>query len=147
MNVTSHSWVTSSLDAETTCKCASRSGDKRTESTLNHGLISTISNNNLPLSVISMVHQQRCIEPSIVNVEHASQKSGGYHPEFYVPPRKLISFLMMITAALLSQYDWDSSQSKQDNVPSQNRVPVTSRWDSVPVTLSPRTGGRSPFAG
>jgi len=54
--------------------------------------------------------------------------------------------LMMITTALLSQYDWEESQPGWDNVPSQNRVPVTCRWDSVSVTLSPGMCARTPFA-
>jgi len=37
----------------------------------------------------------------------------------------------------LSQCNWDSSQKAWDNLPSQQRAVVTSRWDSVSVMLSP----------
>jgi hypothetical protein len=44
---------------------------------------------------------------------------------------------MMITTALLSQYDWEESQPEWDNVPSQNRALITCQWDSASGTLSP----------
>jgi hypothetical protein len=45
----------------------------------------------------------------------------------------------------LSQCDWDSSQLYWDNLPSQNRASVTSRWDTVSVTLSPGMRAQTVF--
>lgn len=84
------------------------------------------------------------IHPIIAGVERAAQGSREFYSD-YSPPRVLI-FLMMITSTLSSQYDWEESQPERDNVPSQNRVPVTCRWDSVSVTLSSGMRARTPFA-
>jgi hypothetical protein len=54
-------------------------------------------------------------------------------------------FLKLSTTASLSQYDWEESQKDGNNVPSQNGVPVTCRWDGVSVTLSPGTRARPLF--
>jgi hypothetical protein len=57
-------------------------------------------------------------------------QNSTYLPEGSFP-------LLMMTTALLSQYDWEESQKDGENVPRQNRVPVTSQWDSLSVMLSP----------